>query len=447
MRANQRARLRGAMIEAVAEHGYEATSVRRLRALAGVSEKTVYDLFPSKQAYFLDTYDFVVRGAAGRIAAAYRGTGERDRSAGLCRALDAFAEEVARRPKAARLALVEALVAGPAALERIGRGEALFERMIARSLERSPAGVELSPVLLKGIVGGVWHAARTRLLQERPAAMHGSGRELSEWVLSYRSPAARLLDGAAARPDGPARHLPGGGRETGTARIDGGERMRMLRAAAQIAARGGYQGLTSGQIAERAGVEPERLFQLFSSVEGCFLASLELLSVQALTGALRESEGAPDWPASVCRAVGALMRHIAGDPALARVAFVEALAAGPAGVERGAALMRSFAELLARRAPRSRRPAPLVAEAIVGAVWAMVRRHVAHGRARALPALAGHVAYVVLAPIVGAEAAVEAILAERAAGTGRRAEPAPASRRPARPAAAAPYRVRLLAST
>jgi AcrR family transcriptional regulator len=190
-------------------------------------------------------------------------------------------------------------------------------------------------------------------------------------------------------------------------------------AAAQIAACGGYPSLTSGQIAERAGVEQERFLELFESVEECFLASLELLSVQALAGASRESQGAPDWPSSVCRMVDALMRQIAGDPVFARVAFVEVFAAGPAGSERRAVLMCRFAELLARRAPRSRRPSPLVAEAIVGAVWAMVHRCVAHGRARALPALAAHAAYIVLAPIVGAEAAVEAILAERAAGRDR----------------------------
>jgi hypothetical protein len=118
----------------------------------------------------------------------------------------------------------------------------------------------------------------------------------------------------------------------------------------------------------------------------------------------------------VCRAIGSLLDQVARDPVFARVAFVEVFAAGPAGAQRRAALMRSFAEVLARRAPRSRRPSPLVAEAIVGAVWGIVHHHVVHGRARALPVLAGHAAYIVLAPIIGAQRAIEAILAERDGG-------------------------------
>jgi AcrR family transcriptional regulator len=424
--AHQRARLHGAMVEAVAAHGYTAATVNEVTSLAGVSKKTLYKHFDSRQECFLATYDLVVERAVERISAAYRekiggavggggAQGERDWLAGLCRSFDAFVEDVVARPKPARLALVEVLAAGSVALARIERGEAIFARMIEQGLAQAPDGVALPPILLKGVVHGIWYVAHGRLLEGRPAAMSGCGRELLEWLLCYRSPAARLLDQAAVEA-APRRH----GCER-AATIDGDERTRMLRAAAQIAAAGGYETLTSGQVAELAGVEWEAFSREFDSVEQCFLASLELLSAQALARALRDAQGASDWPAAACRAVGCLLREVAEDPVFARVAFVEVFAAGPAGVRCRAALMRSFAALLERRAPRSRRPSPLVAEAIAGAVWGIVHHHVAHGSARTLPALADHAAYITLAPILGAEQAVAAILAERTAGARRNA--------------------------
>ena len=114
--ANQRMRLQGAMVEAVARHGYAATTVHELTALAGVTKKTLYRHFEDKQDCFLATYDLVVRDGVQRISAAYRSAeaagggaasgGQRDWQAGLCRAFDAFARELALRPKCSRLALV-----------------------------------------------------------------------------------------------------------------------------------------------------------------------------------------------------------------------------------------------------------------------------------------------------------------------------------------------------
>jgi AcrR family transcriptional regulator len=401
------------MIEAVAERGYAATTVRQVRALAGVSERTVYEHFESKEDYFLATYDLVVRQAVARISAAYRAgaPGEHDWAAGLCRAFDAFAEELVEHPKPSQLALVEVLAAGPAALERIECAEAVFARMIAQSLAQAPEDIALPPPLVRSFVGGIWFVSRNRLLQGQPATISGCGYELLEWILAYRAPAAGSLSCAAVPPAPPR-----GGVPEWPGDVEGDERTRMMRAAAQIAARGGYPGLTSGQIVELAGVTEGAFSAAFDSVGECFLASLELLSAQALARALRESEGAPSWPAAVCQAIRALLCQIAEDRVFARAAFVEVFAAGPAGIERRAALIRSFAALLARRAPRGRRPSPLVAEAIVGAVWSIAHRHVARDRARALPSFAGHAAYLALAPIIGAEEAVEVVLAELADG-------------------------------
>lgn len=199
--ADQRRRLHGAMVEAVAANGYKAASVDQIVGLAGVSTKALYSHFGSKQECFLATYDHVVAEGAARIAAAHRaGSGEGEEwSAGLLRAFDAFVEEIVARPKEARLALVEVLAAGPAALDRVERNQLLFEQMIVQSLQRAPSGVELAPALIEGIVHGVWHVARVQLMQGRPESMRGLGAELLDWLLCYVSPAVEALDPSIAR--------------------------------------------------------------------------------------------------------------------------------------------------------------------------------------------------------------------------------------------------------
>ena len=94
--SHQRARLYGAMIESVARQGYAATTMTELCKLAGVSTRTTYQLFISKEAYFLGTYDAIVARATARIRAAYDSEG--DWQARLRFALGAFASEIVDEP-------------------------------------------------------------------------------------------------------------------------------------------------------------------------------------------------------------------------------------------------------------------------------------------------------------------------------------------------------------
>jgi hypothetical protein len=95
----------------------------------------------------------------------------------------------------------------------------------------------------------------------------------------------------------------------------------------------------------------------------------------------------------------------------ARCAFIEVFALGPKGIDRRSRLMDSFAALLMSQAPRDERPSEIVAEAIVGAVWQIAHGYVAHDRSHGLAGIADHACYLVLAPIIGAEATMERIAA------------------------------------
>jgi AcrR family transcriptional regulator len=415
VKANQCARLHAAMIEACDRKGYAATTAIEVTTLAGVSKKTLYAHFDSKDACFLATYDLVVRQAAMRISAAYRDEmngGEGDRAEGLCRAFDAFTVELVDRPAASRIALVDVLTLTSSARDRIECAEAIFIRMIAAGIGQTRDGSAVLPAIIRPLIGGVWFVARRCLLEGRTEALKASGAELAEWLLAYCStgttvlsarPLKRLAPGIDEQPVNPA----------------ASERVRMHQATAAVVARGGYAALSQGQVTEGAGLAPTAFTTHFEDIPDCFGAMLEWLSARALAEALRESEAASSWAGGVCRAVEALFCRIATDPALAQAAFPDALAVGSAIARHRAVILRGFADLLARRAPVDKRPSPVVAEAIVGSVWSIAQRHVARGGQKLLPACWARASFIALAPIVGAEEALVAIRAEQVSSASR----------------------------
>ena len=326
-------------------------------------------------------------------------------------ALDALLVEIAEHPTAARFALVEAPAAGEVAREAVERAHNAFERAVLAELGQAADGAPLPSPVARGIVCGLASVLQARLLEPRAPKISDLSSGLVEWMLSYRSPHARSLGNvSAAMPSlvqAQLRPAPAQRRA-----MQGDERTRMLRAAARIAAAGGLRSLTSGQIVQAAHAGVDAFSREFDSVEQCFLAAFELACAEALARALRESERAADWASATCRVLASLLGRLARDPVLARTAFVEILAAGRPGIERRASLMSGVAALLSRRTPHSSRPSPLVAEAIVGAVWGLAGRQARRGHLRELPLLAPHAAYLTLAPIFGAEEAAEAIRSE-----------------------------------
>ena len=399
---HQRARLHGATIEAVAARGYPAITVSELAALAGVSRRTFYERFSDREACFLASYDAIVGAAARQTREAWGGASGKE--PGIERAFAVLAAQIAGDPKAARLAVLEILAAGAVGRERAERTQAALERGLAQSLG-GPDHAPLPPDLIRGISGGLWLAIRRRLLEGREQQLPEQAGELLRWARACAHPVAAELPTGLSTPAALA-----GTRDTG-ASGERDEHRLILRATAQLAAREGYARVSTGRIAHEAGVSESLLSERYESRAECFLAALELLTAEALAASLRSAQGAADWPSGVRRAITTLMRHIAHDGVFARVAFLKVLTVGPAGLERGEGLLRGLTELILRHAPPAQRPAPLAAEASVGAIWEMARHHVANGTSRNLPDLAGYASYVVLAPAIGAEEAVRVVRA------------------------------------
>jgi AcrR family transcriptional regulator len=150
---SQRERLLEAAVRVVAEKGYGATTVADLTREAGISRTTFYEMFDDKETCFLAAYDTVVEALVRRIAAAYEaqeGWPQRVR-AGLAALLEALAEE----PEIARLALVDAGAAGPAAQRRYRAALQRLTPFFDEGRDFAPGGRNLPPNTSRMAIGAV----------------------------------------------------------------------------------------------------------------------------------------------------------------------------------------------------------------------------------------------------------------------------------------------------
>ncbi|HEX3390956.1 MAG TPA: TetR/AcrR family transcriptional regulator [Solirubrobacteraceae bacterium] len=414
--AHQRGRLRRAMVEAVARDGYDAITVGRLCALAGVSKRAFYELFTGKPDCFELTYEYVTHRSARRLALACA-VGEPGRQL-LQDALGEFLQGVARQPESASFVLVHALDSTPAALERRERVVALFEQRIAACL---PGGELLSPAIRRGIVAGVAEVTRARLLDGRASELPDLAGELADWAWSCAHAAAiaawrvktreRHAEPRAAsgtRPERRRLHLVEPARnpeDRGESRLDRsprGERRLLFESAIALAARAGVLALTPGALAADSGISSRRVNALFEGADQCLLEALRCLGEELLAGSALAGTGAESWQQAVRRSVAALLGGLVHAPALAQVMFMEALAVGPRAVALRSSLCARGARSLSLSVPAAHRPSAVACEASTGAVLGIVERHVVKGAVGRLPRLAAPACLLLLAPAMGA---------------------------------------------
>ena len=402
---NQRARMYGAMIEAVSERGYPQTTVAHVIAYAGVSRRAFYEQFANKEECFLATYDIVVARARKRVLDAW--TRERGWDNRLHAACKALLDDVAKSPKGPRLVLVDSLGIGPRARERMTLAATTFERVLGMAFQVHPEGAELSPLTIRAIVAGIRHVAFTRMYEQRERELLTLTDELLDWVESYRSPATKRLNVSGlvkpsdAEPQ-PALFLASDDR-----------RARALGALVHLTLDERYSQLSDPQIAQFAGISTEGFHKMFATKEACFLALLDEFVAEAMTEVEEAVEGITDWPQAVHAAVKALVQYFASHEALSRMAFIDIFDVGPGMIGRMTRSIEDFTKLLDEIGPEPRR-GPLVArEAITGAIWGIVSSYSAHDRVRQLPRLVDQLTFVVLAPYIGAKPAMETIEAAR----------------------------------
>jgi len=159
---HQRARIIAALAEEIAARGYRAVTVADIVRRAGIARNTFYENFSCKEDCFLATQDYAVREALRRIVdAAYPADGwEAQVEAGL----SAFLSYVASEPALARACIVEALSAGPAALERYEQSTEYFINLFRIGRDGSPQGEQLPETLEETIIGGIFWIIYQRII-------------------------------------------------------------------------------------------------------------------------------------------------------------------------------------------------------------------------------------------------------------------------------------------
>jgi AcrR family transcriptional regulator len=398
---NQRSRLQGATIEALDKRGYAATSVAELCRLAGVSKRTFYEQFHNKGQCFLSTLDRVNGCGIDRLAVAHEAESGWD--AGLRSLLGALGRAVQDAPKAAHLVFLETLAVGPAALSRRDGARRDVERMLVASFDEMASGASLPADVARGIVCGIERAVRRCLREGRSAGLAGITHELAEWALPYGSPA---LAGLVPLPPRSADRAP----PPPTSTRHGSGRTRIALAAAEITAEQGYDELTAAKIARRAGIAEAAFWAAYKSTAECYLDALDRVCLQALLASVRAARRADDPLAGIHLGLSTLLQRVAHDPVLRGVAFVEAFSAGPGAVECSERFIDRLMDLLTKGLVPSREAPSVARESSSGALWGLVSDHVLRGETD-ICALAPHASYLALTPLVGAEAAVGAIIA------------------------------------
>jgi AcrR family transcriptional regulator len=400
---HQRARLFGAMIEAVHRQGYKATTVAHVIALAGVSRRAFYEQFANKEDCFLGTYDIAVARAKRRMVDGWMN--ERGWANRVHRACQAFVEDVSRNVKSSRLVLIEGLGLGARSRERLMRSAVAFERVLAEGFRAAPDGVQLPPLGPKAIVGGGRYLMFDRLLNDRAEELPTLTDELLDWISAYRSPAARIGVSRTAPPHRPA--------EPAHFLESEEKRARVLGAVVHLTLDEGYLELTDPQIAQFAGMSTESFHKHFPSKQECFLAVVDEFVDETIEAVTAGAARASDWPEAAYLGVKAGIDHFVAHPGLTRMAFVDLFDLGPTVTECLDRSLGKLAEMLREGAPEARR-APLIShEAVAGAMWAIIGSYAVRKRVKYLPSLTDHLAFLVLAPYVGPKMAGQTIEATR----------------------------------
>jgi AcrR family transcriptional regulator len=208
----QRARLLGAVVDAIWEVGYARVTVADVISRARVSRKTFYRLFEDRQDCATAAFEQALTEARDLAREAYGREAnwcEGVRSA-LCSLLVAMDE----KPELAWLCVVEAFSAGEVMMER--RAEVLIElaHVIdgARALEGSSEPPQLTA---EGVVGGIFAVLHKRVLEQSEEPLASLlGPLMSVIVLPYLGSRAASRElrklPPAAKPEKRAQQVAGG---------------------------------------------------------------------------------------------------------------------------------------------------------------------------------------------------------------------------------------------
>jgi AcrR family transcriptional regulator len=399
--ANQRERLFGAMVACVAQRGYAATRLDDLVELSGVSTASFYRLFASKDACFLAASEELLAAALVVTTPDDHGTWEDRFQEGLA----AFAELIVAQPAAAKMLLIDSYAAGPEATEAIDRTLAELERRAIGLANEAPKGPGLPDEIPASLVGAVGELVRDRLRRGRARVLPGLMNTVAQVALAYRAPTEPLTyGGRLPRAKSESLEVPSAAD-------------RAIRAFAVVAAERGYQAASVEEVVKRASMSPTTFYAEFADKREVMLAAIDSAGAQMVAATLPAFRRNPDWPSALRTAFIDLLAYLASRPALTRLVFVEAYAAGPEALQRRAEALEPLTALLAPGRVDGKGLPQGAGEVVWAAIIAQIGRRVREAGPNSLPALEPILTFMAISPYLGPKAAGAAA---RSGGRARR---------------------------
>jgi AcrR family transcriptional regulator len=216
------------------------------------------------------------------------------------------------------------------------------------------------------------------------------------------------MSDAGARKGPRPGQLPPGRHGLSRSFVADNQRGRILMATIEATSDIGYARMSVEDIVSGAGVSRRTFYELFANKHEAFLAAFDAAAGALLHTVKVATDAESTFEGKVIAGFRAFVETLAATPGPAHVCIVEALAAGPAAIERRTAVMAAFSQLIDENAPMvagSNQLPVLTAETIVGGVYETIFRRIAAGRLDEVPALLPDLIESALLPYVGPRAA------------------------------------------
>ncbi|GAA1948164.1 hypothetical protein GCM10009754_15580 [Amycolatopsis minnesotensis] len=183
--ASQRGRLIVALLEAAANKGYPATTIGDVVERAGVSRKTFYEHFSSKEHCFQAGFTITAEVVIGQLEAAAAAPHEDWRA--LVRAtVQAYVDALAAEPAAARALHIETLSAGATVLDQREAMLRLFADLLRQACREARGGTWPEPPVewFRFAIGGIDDRIRECLRGPGADALPALGPMLADCALA-----------------------------------------------------------------------------------------------------------------------------------------------------------------------------------------------------------------------------------------------------------------------
>jgi AcrR family transcriptional regulator len=170
--------------------------------------------------------------------------------------------------------------------------------------------------------------------------------------------------------------------------------------------RDGYQAARVADVIAHAGVSRKTFYEHFEDKEHCFIAAYQQSLARLLSVTLDAFDAQDEWVDQLRAGLTALLNALAYDPRVARLCFVEVLAAGPKAVEVRNEAMRGFSYVFdAGRLEADLDLPAFTGLSMVGGLSEILYREITAGAAAELPQLVPELMYMSVLPFLGADAA------------------------------------------